>query len=78
MPIFTLIQCLSYEEENYEKYEFSLPRPDGQRWTLVNVCLCWSEESLRRAPVRTSYFIDTIMLQHVEEIRDLGVKLTLN
>ena len=31
--------------------------------------------TLRRAPVRTDYIIDTATLQHVEEIRDLGVTL---
>ena len=31
--------------------------------------------TLRRAPVRTSYLIDATVLQHVEEIKDLGVTL---
>ena len=31
--------------------------------------------TLRRAPVRTSYFIGANMLEHVEEIKDLGVTL---
>ena len=47
------------------------------RWGLkLNPEKCRSfSMTLRRAPVRTDYIIDTATLQHVEEIRDLGVTL---
>ena len=47
------------------------------RWGLkLNPEKCKSfSMTLRRAPVRTSYFIGANMLEHVEEIKDLGVTL---
>ena len=47
------------------------------RWGLkLNPQKCKSfSMTLRRAPVRTSYLIDATVLQHVEEIKDLGVTL---
>ena len=52
-----------------------------ERWSVkwglkLNPEKCKSfSMTLRRAPVRTSYFIGSVRLQHVEEIRDLGVTL---
>ena len=47
------------------------------RWGLtLNPSKCKSFTiTLRRAPVRTPYFIDVTRLEHVGEVRDLGITL---